>query len=116
MRIVCVVVLVAGALGACGGDDAPRTAVGYTACHSVMHVGDSLTVGMKGENQIPDPAERLDSQYRAVGVADVRSDGGVGRTIHEFSNDQQPGVEVARQGSASVTRTTSTSDAPRRVG
>jgi hypothetical protein len=65
-----------------------------------MHIGDSLTVGMTSAGQIPDPAERLDSQYRAVGVADVRTDGGVGRTIHEVSNGQQPGVEIARQARA----------------
>ena len=30
-------------------------------------------------------------------MADVHGDGGVGRTIHEVSNDEQPGAEVARQ-------------------
>jgi len=98
-RIACVLLLVVGALVACGGDS-PRTAVGHTSCTAVMHIGDSLTVGMKGENQIPDPAERLDNQYRAVGVTDVRTDGGVGRTIHEVSNNQQAGVDVARQARA----------------
>ena len=69
-------------------------------CNSVMHIGDSLTVGMMSAGQIPDPAERLDSQYRAVGVSDVRDDGGVGRTILEVTNNQQSGVEVARHARA----------------
>jgi hypothetical protein len=94
-----VLVLVAGALVACG-DASPGTAVGHTSCQSVMHIGDSLTVGMMGTNQIPDPALRLDSQYRAVDVADPRVDGGVGRTIHEVSNNQKAGADVARQARA----------------
>jgi lysophospholipase L1-like esterase len=94
-----VVVLLAGALAACS-EDSPRLAEGQTSCGAVMHIGDSLTVGMMAEGQIADPALRLDSQYRAVGVADVHGDGGVGRTIHEVSNDEQPGAEVARQARA----------------
>ena len=65
-----------------------------------MHIGDSLTVGMMAEGQIPDPAERLAGQYRAVGVADVQGDGGIGRTIHEVTNNEESGVEVARQARA----------------
>lgn len=65
-----------------------------------MHIGDSLTVGMMSEGQIPKPVDRIDGQYRAVGVTDVKVDGGVGRTIHEVSNNQQPGVEVAKRARA----------------
>ena len=97
--IGCTVIMITGVLAGCGND--ARIAEGHTACSAVMHIGDSLTVGMTSEGQISDSAERLDSQYRAVGVTDVRVDGGVGRTIHEMSNDQQPGAEVARQARAS---------------
>jgi hypothetical protein len=99
--IGCFLVLLAGSLVACSdGDSSPRTAQGHTACQAAMHIGDSLTVGMMREGQIPDPAERLDGQYRAVGVADVRIDGQGGRTIHEITNDKQAGVEAARQARA----------------
>jgi hypothetical protein len=101
VRIGCIVVLLAASPAlACGDDAGPRIAEGRTRCQAVMHIGDSLTVGMMAEGQIPNPAERLDSQYRAVGVADPRVDGGVGRTIHEMSNNQRPGVEVAEQARA----------------
>lgn len=66
-----------------------------------MHIGDSLSVGMTAEGQIPDAAERLDSQYRAVGVGDVRIEPEGGRTIHEVTSGKQAGVEVARQARAS---------------
>jgi hypothetical protein len=95
----CVVVLLTATLVACS-DDSPQMAEGQTSCESVMHIGDSLTVGMMGEGMIPDPTLRLKSQYGAVGVADVRGDAGVGRTIHEITNEQTPGVEVARQARA----------------
>jgi hypothetical protein len=106
-RIGGVVVLVAVALIACSGtsssgtsDTPSHTAQGTTKCESVMHIGDSLTVGMMGTNQVPDPAERLDAQYRAVGVTDPRINGGIGRTIHEVSNNETAGAEVARQARA----------------
>jgi len=98
-RVGCLVVLLVGALGACS-NSSPRKAGGHTACRAVVHIGDSLTVGMTAESQIPDPAGRLDSQYRAVGVTDVRVEGGIGRTIHEVTNNEQPGVEVARRARA----------------
>jgi lysophospholipase L1-like esterase len=101
LRLSCAAVVLATVLVACGGDDpAPTTAEGRTSCKAVMHIGDSLTVGMMGTGMIPDPELRLDAQYRAVGVEDVRGDGKVGRTIHEVSNEQAPGVEVAQQARA----------------
>src|SRR5436190_7860597 len=100
-RLSCAVLalVLATALVSCG-DDPPKTAEGRTSCKAVMHIGDSLTVGMMGTGMIPDPELRLDAQYRAVGVEDVRGDGKVGRTIHEVSNEQTPGVEVAKQARA----------------
>jgi hypothetical protein len=101
LSIGCLVVVLAGALVACGGGGSSSIAQGHTSCQAVMHIGDSLTVGMIGTNQIPNPAERLDSQYRAVGVADPRIDGKVGRTIHEVTNNMQAGVDAAQQARAS---------------
>lgn len=101
--IGCTLVLLVSPLVACSDssdDGSPQIAQGRTTCSAVMHIGDSLSVGMTSAGQIPDPAERLDSQYRAIGVTDVRIDPGGGRTIHEVTNNQPAGVEVARQARA----------------
>jgi hypothetical protein len=99
-RIGTALFLLAVCVVACGDDGSPQIATGRTACNAVMHIGDSLSVGMTTEGQIPDPTERLDSQYRAVGVADVRIEPEAGRTIHEVTIGKQAGVDVARQARA----------------
>jgi len=87
------VLAVAGLSGAMLVSCSDSTAL--TSCQSVQHIGDSLTAGMMSPNQIPDPNNMLDAQYRGVGVADVRVDGAAGRTIHEVTSGQTPGVQVA---------------------
>jgi peptidoglycan/LPS O-acetylase OafA/YrhL len=47
---------------------------GTTSCTSVLHVGDSSSMGMIDEAQLPDPADRLPAQYERVGVTEVRLD------------------------------------------
>lgn len=47
---------------------------GRTSCTSVLHIGDSSSLGMISEYSLPDPADRLDAQYARVGVSDIRLD------------------------------------------
>ena len=47
---------------------------GGTSCESVLHIGDSSSMGMVNERSLPDPADRLAAQYERVGVTDVRLD------------------------------------------
>jgi peptidoglycan/LPS O-acetylase OafA/YrhL len=48
----------------------PRT----TACTSVVHVGDSTSIGLMDPNYLPDPRDRIDGQYRRVGASSVQTD------------------------------------------
>ena len=52
------------------GAGASRT----TACTSVVHVGDSTSLGLMDPGYLPDPKDRIDSQYRRVGAETVRTD------------------------------------------
>jgi hypothetical protein len=45
-----------------------------TACTSVVHVGDSTSIGLMDPNYLPDPRDRIDSQYRRVGAKHVQTD------------------------------------------
>ena len=44
-----------------------------TACTSVVHVGDSTSIGLMDPDYLPDPKDRIDSQYRA-GRGEERAD------------------------------------------
>ncbi|MCU1401231.1 MAG: hypothetical protein JWN62_4340 [Acidimicrobiales bacterium] len=48
----------------------PTSSLPKTSCSSVVHIGDSTSVGMISPTYITDPALRIDGQYRRVGVAD----------------------------------------------
>ncbi|MCU1365962.1 MAG: hypothetical protein JWN39_1601 [Ilumatobacteraceae bacterium] len=48
----------------------PAPSVPTTSCASVVHIGDSTSVGMISPTYITDPSLRIDGQYRRVGVAD----------------------------------------------
>lgn len=45
-----------------------RDAPGTTACTSVLHVGDSSSLGIIDEKSLPNPADRMPAQYERVGV------------------------------------------------
>lgn len=59
---------------------APPTA---TSCESVVHIGDSTSIGLMSEAFIDDPALRIDGQYRRVGVGDVRLEISGARSVIE---------------------------------
>ena len=41
-----------------------------TSCSSVVHIGDSTSVGLISSSYLADPATRIDAQYRRVGVTE----------------------------------------------
>jgi hypothetical protein len=66
-----------------------------TSCTSVVHVGDSTSVGLISEDFIEDPANRIDAQYRRVGVTDPRMEISGARSIVETVGDQLNAKEAA---------------------
>jgi hypothetical protein len=54
-----------------------------TSCESVVHIGDSTSVGLISPSFISDPSLRVDAQYRRVGVVDARMEISGARSIVE---------------------------------
>jgi hypothetical protein len=67
-----------------------------TTCSSVVHIGDSTSVGMIDKAIQPDPAKRVDAQYQRVGVTDVRIEISGARSIVERMPNQQNAAERAQ--------------------
>jgi hypothetical protein len=67
-----------------------------TMCSSVVHLGDSTSVGMIAKAVQPDPAKRIDAQYQRVGVSDVRLEISGARSIVERMPNQQNAAERAQ--------------------
>jgi hypothetical protein len=63
---------------------APRSEIaGRTGCTSVIHIGDSTSVGMVSPLVVPDQSKRLEAQYARIGVFDVHIDALGGRAVKE---------------------------------
>lgn len=73
-----------------GRGGAPRT-----SCTSVAHIGDSTSVDLISPQMLPDPAQRLQARYAAVGVRHLRVDASGGRSVVEELPGQQNGYTVA---------------------
>lgn len=56
---------------------------GKTACTSLRYVGDSISGGMVSAKQIPNPDERLEARFKAVGVRTASIDTSGGRAVFE---------------------------------
>ena len=54
-----------------------------TSCQKVVHVGDSTSVGLMDKNYLPKKKDRVDAQYRKVGVDDASTDIKGARSIVE---------------------------------
>ena len=67
-----------------------------TGCASVVHIGDSTSVGLISPTILPDPADRVDAQYRRVGVTDPRMEISGARSIVERLPGQSNAYEVAQ--------------------
>ena len=68
-----------------------------TSCRSVVHIGDSLSVGMVSDAHLPDEELQLGAQYRRLGVQDVRLEISGARSVIEHLDGQLAGEEVARK-------------------
>ena len=66
-----------------------------TSCRSVLHLGDSTSIGLMSENYLPLPADRIDAQYRQVGVADVRTEISGARSAVEGYQGEPNSTDVA---------------------
>lgn len=92
------------------GADVPGTAVGepeetttttrsgppMTSCTSVVHIGDSTSLGLTSPAFLPDPADRIDAQYARVGVSDFRPEISGARSIIEHLQGQLNAADVAK--------------------
>ncbi len=47
---------------------------GRTSCTSLVHVGDSTSVGLTDDNYLPDPADQIDARYADVGVEEFHAE------------------------------------------
>jgi hypothetical protein len=68
-----------------------------TACTSVVHIGDSTSVGLMSSDYLQDPTSRIDARYAAVGVTDFRPEISGGRSIVERLKKQENAEEVAQR-------------------
>jgi hypothetical protein len=68
-----------------------------TSCTSVVHIGDSTSVGLMAPNYLDDPAERIDAQYARVGVTDFRNEIAGARSIVERYKEQRNATEAAER-------------------
>ena len=63
----------------------------------MVHIGDSLSVGLVSDAHLPDDEAHIDAQYRRVGVADIRLEISGARSVVEHLDGQLGGEEVARK-------------------
>jgi peptidoglycan/LPS O-acetylase OafA/YrhL len=73
-----------------------RSVAGDTSCQAVVHIGDSTSLGLDSSNYLPDPAQRIDAQYRRVGVTDVRLEITGATSIVEALPGHPDAYDVAR--------------------
>ncbi|MFT4087726.1 MAG: acyltransferase family protein [Gordonia sp. (in: high G+C Gram-positive bacteria)] len=64
-----------------------------TKCQTVIHVGDSTSIGMNSPDMQPNPALRLVGQYKRVGATTFHDDVVGGRSSLERVDDQPNAVE-----------------------
>jgi hypothetical protein len=76
---------------------AAGAASGRTSCTSVVHIGDSTSVGLITPANLPDPATRIDARYAAVGVIDFHPEISGARSTVERLQGQENAVEVAER-------------------
>ena len=73
----------------------PPSALPVTSCTSVVHIGDSTSVGLISPTILPDAAQRIDAQYRRVGVTNPRMEISGARSIVETLSGQINARDVA---------------------
>ena len=68
-----------------------------TSCTSVVHLGDSTSIGLFSPAYLPNPAERIDAQYARVGVTTTNNQVSGARSIVEHLKGQLNAEDVATQ-------------------
>ena len=68
---------------------------GDTSCSAVVHIGDSTSIGLMSASYLP-RRERIDAQYRRVGVADVETDISGARSIVETYKGEPNAFEATK--------------------
>lgn len=66
-----------------------------TSCTSVVHIGDSTSVGLMDPDFIGDPTLRIDAEYARVGVTDFRDEIRGARSIVERYRGEENADDVA---------------------
>lgn len=67
-----------------------------TSCQKVVHVGDSTSIGLMDKNYLPKKRDRVDAQYRKVGVAEASTDIKGARSIVERYKGQPNAQDAVR--------------------
>jgi peptidoglycan/LPS O-acetylase OafA/YrhL len=68
-----------------------------SSCRAVVHLGDSTSESLISSNYLPDPAQRLDAQYRRVGVTQTNLQISGARSMWEHFDGEPNGLEVAQK-------------------
>ncbi|WP_291525297.1 SGNH/GDSL hydrolase family protein [Branchiibius sp. NY16-3462-2] len=68
-----------------------------TSCSSVVHIGDSTSVGLESADFLHNPAYRLTAQYKDVGVKNVTTDISGARAIIEHWNNQPNSLDAIKK-------------------
>jgi hypothetical protein len=68
-----------------------------TACHSVIDIGDSTSEGLVSSDYLPDPGQRIQSQYARVGVRWQRYAISGARSIVETFDGQPNATQVVHR-------------------
>ena len=80
-----------------GGDsNAPPAKPGDAACRAVVHIGDSTSEGLNSTNYLPNPRQRIRSQYRRIGAAEQHYAISGARSIVETYEGEANADDVAR--------------------
>ncbi|MFT3661892.1 MAG: SGNH/GDSL hydrolase family protein [Gordonia sp. (in: high G+C Gram-positive bacteria)] len=72
----------------------PDTGERRTSCTSVVHIGDSTSVGIDDASRFNDPADRLSAQYERIGVQTVTLNADGARSIVEKHEGRPNAVEA----------------------
>jgi hypothetical protein len=68
-----------------------------TSCKTVVHLGDSTSIGLFSTAYLPKPADRIDAQYARVGVATTQNEVSGARSVVEHLKDQTNAEDRALQ-------------------
>jgi len=68
-----------------------------SACHAVVHIGDSTSEGLVSPDYLPDPGQRIEAQYGRVGATHQHYEISGARSIVERYEAQPNAYEVAQR-------------------